>query len=129
LIILGDKITAFANGQIAYTALNPNGSVVYVQQQLAAYNTIGCEFDNYKIWDLSGVDFSDTTSTPTSQATQATETSSAWVTDFAEPILAAIEDRSPDFQDDFSQASSRWSFETGPIPIGETWILPTVYLP
>lgn len=56
-IILGDKITAFINGQIAYTALNPNGSVVYVAQELSAYNTIGCEFDNYKIWDLSGVDF------------------------------------------------------------------------
>jgi serine/threonine protein kinase len=26
----------------------------------------------------------------------------AWVTDFAEPILAAIKDRKPDFQDDFS---------------------------
>ena len=26
-----------------------------------------------------------------------------WVTEFAEPILAAIQDRTPDFQDDFSQ--------------------------
>jgi hypothetical protein len=31
-----------------------------------------------------------------------------WVTNFAEPILAAIKDREPDFQDDFSTDTRRW---------------------
>lgn len=32
----------------------------------------------------------------------------AWVTNFAEPILAAIEGREPDFQDDFSSPYGGW---------------------
>jgi serine/threonine protein kinase len=32
----------------------------------------------------------------------------AWVRNFAEPILAAIKDRAPDFQDDFSIDTGRW---------------------
>jgi len=35
----------------------------------------------------------------------------AWVTDFAQPILDAIADRPPDFQDDFSQASTNWDLK------------------
>ena len=31
-----------------------------------------------------------------------------WVTDFAQPILDAIADRPPDFQDDFSHAATNW---------------------
>ena len=33
----------------------------------------------------------------------------SWVTDFAEPILAAIKDQTPDYQDDFSQPSPGWN--------------------
>ena len=36
-----------------------------------------------------------------------------WVIDFANPILAAIEDRKPDFADDFSQYQPGWQFHTG----------------
>lgn len=32
----------------------------------------------------------------------------SWVTNFAEPILAAIKDREPDFQDDFSSYTKKW---------------------
>jgi hypothetical protein len=35
-----------------------------------------------------------------------------WVTGFAEPILLAVQDRPPDFQDDFSQVSPGWQFDT-----------------
>jgi hypothetical protein len=36
-----------------------------------------------------------------------------WVIEFAEPILASIKDRPPDFQDDFSQASHYWQLQNG----------------
>src|SRR3972149_4204650 len=38
----------------------------------------------------------------------------AWVKDFWQPSIHAITDRSPDFQDDFSQNSTAWHFQTGP---------------
>ncbi|MCJ7625471.1 MAG: hypothetical protein MUO76_18390, partial [Anaerolineaceae bacterium] len=56
LIILGDQIAAFLNGQIAYATLKPDGSVVYTNTSLAATYTIVCEYDNYKLWDLSGLE-------------------------------------------------------------------------
>jgi hypothetical protein len=56
LIILGEQIAVFANGQLAYTALNPDGVVVYTTYDFQVSNTM-CEYDNYKFWDLSGVDF------------------------------------------------------------------------
>jgi tetratricopeptide (TPR) repeat protein len=101
LFILGDQIAAFINGQLAYTAINPNGRVVYLSNTFAGANKVLCEFNNYKLWDLSGVDFSTSTETTPAPTTSAAQ-GPAWVTDFAEPILAAIKDRSPDFQDDFS---------------------------
>ncbi len=57
LIILGDQIAVFINGQMAYTVIDPDGSAIYTHQNLSANPTIACEYDNYKIWDLSGVDF------------------------------------------------------------------------
>jgi hypothetical protein len=57
LIVVGDQIAAFLNGQIAFTALGPDLSAGYTWQRLVATYTIVCEFDNYKFWDLRGVDF------------------------------------------------------------------------
>jgi hypothetical protein len=57
LIVIGDQIAAFLNGQIAFTALDPELSAGYTWQRFAATYTIVCEFDNYKLWDLRGVDF------------------------------------------------------------------------
>ncbi len=88
LVVLGDRITAFINGELAYTAQNPAGSVVYVSHGFAAYNQATCEFDYFRYWDLSGVDFS------------ASETTA--------PILAYIAGASPDFEDDFSNPNDGW---------------------
>jgi hypothetical protein len=55
-LMIDDAIAAFINGRLAYTLLNPDGSVIVSSQQLSA-NSSKCEFDNYKIWDLRGVDF------------------------------------------------------------------------
>jgi hypothetical protein len=57
LIVLGDQIAAFLNGQVAFTALDPDLSADYTHQSLAATYTIVCEFDNFRVWDLRGVDF------------------------------------------------------------------------
>jgi hypothetical protein len=49
-------MAAFMNGKFAYTVLNPNGIVVYTDQALSANGSIVCEYDNFKVWDLSGLD-------------------------------------------------------------------------
>lgn len=49
-----------------------------------------------------------TNPTHTSHPTRTASPYPSWVTDFAEPILAAIKDREPDFQDDFSVDTQRW---------------------
>ena len=115
LIYLGDQVAAFINGKLAYIAHDSLGSAIYSYHSLSANYTIRCEYDNYKIWDLSAVDFSGTTGTsvvtPTANVTPITPNASlpAWVTAFAQPILDAIASRSPDFQDDFHDTSGGWS--------------------
>jgi tetratricopeptide (TPR) repeat protein len=56
LIVIGDQVALFVDGQIMSTALYPYGSVDYAYQGLGADLSATCEFDNYKIWNLSGVD-------------------------------------------------------------------------
>jgi hypothetical protein len=57
LVVLGDQIGAFFNGQFAYNVLDPDVSAIYTNATFAASHNIACEYDNYKFWDLSGVDF------------------------------------------------------------------------
>jgi len=57
LIALGDKHAVFVNGQIAFAALDPFGSAIYQHYGLSANYTIVCEYDNYKFWDLTSLDF------------------------------------------------------------------------
>jgi hypothetical protein len=137
LIILGDQIAAFINGQLAYTALEPAGSFVSSYHNLTASATIGCEFDNYKIWDLSGVDFTASNDIPAAATATAPPTIAAatatplptWVAEFAEPILGAIKDRTPDFQDDFSPDDPRglprgwFGYEGGPVGMDKMSII------
>jgi tetratricopeptide (TPR) repeat protein len=95
MIILGDQVATFVNGQMAYTTRYPGLSTVYIYHGLYATNTIACEYDNFKLWDLSGVDFSaaTTTTVPTSS--------------FAS-ILTSITDKAPNYEDDFSNLTSGW---------------------
>jgi tetratricopeptide (TPR) repeat protein len=105
IIVLNDQISVFVNGQLAFTALDPEGSAVYKNVNFEADFQMTCEFDNYKFWDLSGVDFSAATTTtgPTSS--------------FAS-ILDSIAGKTPDYEDDFSNLSSGWSTQSD--AIGET---------
>ena len=49
--------------------------------------------------------------TPSPRPTKTATPMPEWVTNFSEPILVAIADRTPDYQDDFSQASQDWQRE------------------
>ncbi len=48
------------------------------------------------------------TLTPTPQPTATATPIPAWVADYAQPILAAVADRNPDFTDDFSSGNRGW---------------------
>jgi hypothetical protein len=50
--------------------------------------------------------------TPSPRPTKTATPMPAWVTDFAEPILAAVADGPPDFEEDFSQVEPNWYLET-----------------
>ncbi len=56
IIVIEDQISVFANDQLLYSFFDQEGSLVYNQQSLVAdaYNI--CAFDNYKIWNLDGVE-------------------------------------------------------------------------
>ena len=57
VIVVGDQIASFVDGLLAVTTLHTDGSIAYTRQYLGAENICTCEFDNYKLWDLSEVDF------------------------------------------------------------------------
>lgn len=109
LIFLGDQIAAFTDGALIYTVLDPDGSVIFATQALSANYTAQCEYDNFKIWDLSGVDFSSAVGTPAPEVTMA----------FYEPIITYIEAQSPTFEDDFSSSKQEWGNTSEGIPISE----------
>ncbi len=56
LVLLQEKIAVLINNQIAFAGIVPDASVGYSQQDFSANFSIVCKFDNYKIWDLSGMD-------------------------------------------------------------------------
>ncbi len=60
------------------------------------------ELDNIKFWNLDGLEIG--SQEENSQEIYLPE----WARNFSEPILAAIKDIEPDFQDDFSGVSSGW---------------------
>jgi hypothetical protein len=57
----------------------------------------------------TATELSTATSIPTIRPTRTPIPKPAWVTDFAEPILAAIAKRTPDFQDNFSKRIAGWT--------------------
>ena len=91
LLLVGQKstIAAFLNDELLFTALdlegyNDNNAIIFKSKEAGDGDA---SFDNIQFWNLEGVDFP-TPDDPSS--------SPAWVTDFAEPILAAIAGYGPD---------------------------------
>jgi len=56
LIVLDNQFSLFIDGQLAFTALDPEGSAVYTGVSYEADSQMECAFDNFKFWDLSGVE-------------------------------------------------------------------------
>ncbi len=56
VIVFDEQITVFLNGELAYTVPNPDRGTVFTQHILQANFGASCEFDNYKLWDLQGVE-------------------------------------------------------------------------
>ena len=63
--------------------------------------------------------------TSTLRPTQTATPFPSWVTDFAEPILKAIENQTPRFQDDFSNTNQQWSVGKQSKDFGPATPLPT----
>jgi tetratricopeptide (TPR) repeat protein len=114
LIILGEEYTVFFNGQLAYTATDPGESVLYTRQALSANYTMGCEYDNFKIWDLSGVDFSEPAGTANTPPTP-----SVWVTEVGVPTFAYLVSHPATFEDDFSTSSNLWGSTSEATPVSD----------
>ena len=97
------EITIVSKGNEIAVYLNRSPLTYYkdIERPIRTYIQIGLggppavesqsiAFDNFSIWDLDPF-------LPPS-----------WVAEFGDPILLAIQDRTPDFQDDFSQDTNGW---------------------
>jgi hypothetical protein len=94
LLFLGDQISAFINDELIYTAQNPDGVIPFKKQFLSTSPNGVCEFDNYKIWDLSDAPIFDTASDLPPEVQTA---------------LEIITTEEPRFSDDFEdQALDSW---------------------
>ena len=56
LFIIKDIIAVFINDNLAYSLINPDEKMLYTSLQFSSEQYITCEYDNFKLWDLSGVD-------------------------------------------------------------------------
>jgi tetratricopeptide (TPR) repeat protein len=105
LVVIGDQLAVFMNDRPFYSVRDPYGGAVYTNTSFAATYAITCEYENYKYWDLSGVDFSvstETTAPPQSDSPA-----------FYEPILKYIETkRWATFEDDFSTQRTEWGYDS-----------------
>ena len=114
----GEEIAVYLNGQ-PLTYLEDDAATGDGNHfGFSSYQAIQVEIDNLKFWDLNPdavVPLQRATSSDIAEPQSHTPTATpppSWVTDFAEPILAAIAGQQPDFQDDFSDKSGGWTTAT-----------------
>ena len=108
IISKATEIAVYLNGiPLTYYDDNERPSITYPHIRIGLWarppnvESHSITYDNISMWNLDPV-FPSPTATP-----------EPWVTGFAEPLLLAIQDRPPDFQDDFSQPDTGWVFITG----------------
>jgi hypothetical protein len=101
IIAQGPQIAFYVNGEPVWLIYDESVSRGRFQLLLENAETdapLRVHFDNLNVWDIS-----DLTLTPSSMSPIAEQAHA-----FAEPILAAIADRAPDLEDDFSDPASGW---------------------
>ncbi len=59
VLIVGieDRYSVFVNNQLVYSFIDPAGSAGYNEQTFSAEGGVTCQVDNYKIWNLDGLEF------------------------------------------------------------------------
>ena len=55
VVVLGNEIAVYINAEPAIAMVDPEGSEVYTEQTLGGYAYQVCEFDDFRLWDLTGV--------------------------------------------------------------------------
>jgi len=113
LIVKSNQIALYKNGQPLTYLEDDTVTGDRTWMWFSSYKPIDVEIDNLKFWDLEGANVKvQEVSTEEPTLTPTATPPPSWVTDFAEPILAAIAGRQPDFQDDFSDKSGGWTMAT-----------------
>ena len=104
IVTVGPRIAVYVNGEPVLFFADPDFDERY---QSGPVSLVACNsadtpmevrWDSLKVWDISGLEL------PSAEATPAAEQAHA----FAAPILVAIADRAPDFEDDFGNQASGW---------------------
>jgi len=104
IIAQGPQIAVYVNGAPAWLIYDESLSKGWITLGVgneAEQTTLGVRFDNMKVWDITHL--------PISALTPQAEQARA----FAEPILKAIVNRKPEFEDDFSTADEDWKTGLG----------------
>jgi hypothetical protein len=113
LIVRGNQMAAYINGEPVSIVTDSSSSVGTIVlggcSEDSGQSPLQVLFDNLKIWKITPQMLSQVTST----------TSSAAIRAFADPILAAVTDRSPDIKDDFSDPNSGWPVSS--TSAGDKW--------
>jgi photosystem II stability/assembly factor-like uncharacterized protein len=113
VIGLGRRIGVLLNGEpltLDEEATLTWGNYTLVVKPVSSIAEV--HLDNVRFWDLS--DYTPPAPTQAASAPPPTATAtSSWVTDFAEPILQAIDGRTPYFADDFATPNPLWRTLSG----------------
>jgi hypothetical protein len=107
IIAQSTRMAVYVNGEPLVLVNDPTWQAGRLLLSFGACNEVGVNpplevrFDNLKLWNITSLSLSQTTST----------NSYAQILAFSQPILDAIANLPPDYADDFSDPNSGWSNE------------------
>jgi serine/threonine protein kinase len=104
LVAQGNRMAAYINGEPITMFTDTSSIMGTILLGVCSTDPLQVLFDNLKVWDISGL---------------TAVTSPAQIRSFTDPILAAIANKTPDYQDDFSNPQSGWP--EGRTPDGNQW--------
>ncbi|MGZ9234922.1 MAG: hypothetical protein ACXW4E_05300, partial [Anaerolineales bacterium] len=97
LIAQGNQMAVYVNGEPVGMLTDSSSSQGTINLTVCNGNPLQVLIDNLKVWDISGI---------------SVETSSEQIRSFADPLLTAIANKAPDYQDNFSDPQSGWPNES-----------------